>query len=1163
MDVQVQRFDDLNDRGQELAQLINSDPAAVERINGQLLEFQERWDNLVQQMEFQSKEIAHSGIDLNITKSPGGKQTITITRMEGDRTITETITTTSSKSATYASTPKRPRIETECKKEFDLQMAALNEWFDKTEINLELLTSNAADPQDQLTLEEQMVLITDTEMDIADHEITLEQFHATSGQLQEELRQAGDTTDMVDSVVTQVDQHWHDVNALLAETKQKVTTTVALKQFYDELTTLQQIVDGYEKWIRNEGSVSDEAMEICRQLEQCRVKLKAMKSHEEQVVQLGGQVAALQADGGVVENVQADLDLFNKRWTDIFEKLGTWQEKLCRALEKAPPKTYLEAMAALLKWIEGVELLLQSEPFQVTDSATMEEQVLQYRDLQGDIQDHMSNLEYLNNTGNSLVQKAPTEEKVAKLEADLKTLNSRWNDISTAVDERVDKLETAIEQLRQYQTQVLGLTRWMDEMELFLKAEVPALGDVETLEAQLQESQGVKEDVQTLQQNLDNIDEITELILLNAEKVITAKITTEVDDLKKRWAGIIQVSNDQHECLEVAMERTQKLLSQMDELSRWMKMQNEEHVEQEHAVHSQAELEQLDDAFKKLKEELGSKEGDIEEINKEFGEIVGSGSLGSLDDLTRQHTSVSDQWSAINKTVDSLHEKFHTAVNNWAKLKVLLEEEKKWLTTLEKKMAEPAKTIGDAEEVSEDLDELENFVRSRKSENEVEITALSQHLVSNHVMETSVKKELEEYQTRSQDLDKKVAQRSRKLEEAVTQAQTRESQIVEMSQWMAEVTALLQNRLDADILAGDMPKEYESLKAEFEQQQAILGNLEKLAVDYKAQGKVEAGARLEQQSSLLRKHYTEVMAKFRKFQRPVDFEPKLTHVKRVLDEIEERIHLIELRSEDPDIIQGQLDQCMAIQRFHKFYKTMSEIKPEVEYVIKTGRQVVEKKQVDFPDKLSAQLDAMKQQYNELGAQVTRGKTGLDKALKLAKKLKKEMASVREMLHSVEEIDAKEGVEGPRNLEKELQWVKDSQAEIAKRQPVLSALSDITSQLSTLSEEPSLTGAEAAVKELSEEMASISARLAKRKELLKEQADRLDQNFVDYQTMQREVAQWLETTSSVLTAADNLPLDQQVTEERIQEYKVGTVSLTTAIDQHGCHCIMMTSQGDSR
>ena len=48
---------------------------------------------------------------------------------------------------------------------------------------------------------------------------------------------------------------------------------------------------------------------------------------------------------------------------------------------------------------------------------------------------------------------------------------------------------------------------------------------------------------------------------------------------------------------------------------------------------------------------------------------------------------------------------------------------------------------------------------------------------------------------------------------------------------------------------------------------------------------------------------------------------------------------------------------------------MSELKAEVEFVIKTGRQVVEKKQVDFPEKLNSQLDSVKHQYNELGAQV--------------------------------------------------------------------------------------------------------------------------------------------------------------------------------------------------
>ena len=46
-------------------------------------------------------------------------------------------------------------------------------------------------------------------------------------------------------------------------------------------------------------------------------------------------------------------------------------------------------------------------------------------------------------------------------------------------------------------------------------------------------------------------------------------------------------------------------------------------------------------------------------------------------------------------------------------------------------------------------------------------------------------------------------------------------------------------------------------------------------------------------------------------------------------------------------------------------------------MIKTGRHIVEKKQVDFPDKLSKQLDAIKQR-NVISAQVYDRITILDK-----------------------------------------------------------------------------------------------------------------------------------------------------------------------------------------
>jgi hypothetical protein len=60
----------------------------------------------------------------------------------------------------------------------------------------------------------------------------------------------------------------------------------------------------------------------------------------------------------------------------------------------------------------------------------------------------------------------------------------------------------------------------------------------------------------------------------------------------------------------------------------------------------------------------------------------------------------------------------------------------------------------------------------------------------------------------------------------------------------------------------------------------------------------------------VQKHYADVVAKFIKFQRPTDFEPKMANMRRFLDEIEERLNCLEITSSEPDDIQNQLDQCM-------------------------------------------------------------------------------------------------------------------------------------------------------------------------------------------------------------------------------------------------------------
>lgn len=65
------------------------------------------------------------------------------------------------------------------------------------------------------------------------------------------------------------------------------------------------------------------------------------------------------------------------------------------------------------------------------------------------------------------------------------------------------------------------------------------------------------------------------------------------------------------------------------------------------------------------------------------------------------------------------------------------------------------------------------------------------------------------------------------------------------------------------------------------------------------------------------KHFDEVMIKFRKFQRPADFEPKMTHVWRELGAIQGTIHLLEVPSDDPAAIQDRHNNCMVRHEMKK------------------------------------------------------------------------------------------------------------------------------------------------------------------------------------------------------------------------------------------------------
>ena len=208
---------------------------------------------------------------------------------------------------------------------------------------------------------------------------------------------------------------------------------------------------------------------------------------------------------------------------------------------------------------------------------------------------------------------------------------------------------------------------------------------------------------------------------------------------------------------------------------------------------------------------------------------------------------------------------------------------------------------------------------------------------------------------------------------------------------------------------------FQAMLREFEDQENLLSEMDEQVDAYRESGKLEAAARLEDQLHLIHQRFQELLMKFELFQQQpaaVDYEPRLARVHRSdrqpgkiwrlfivihcvrdfrqLRDIRQKIYLTELSSSDVEGVQGQLHHAKCI------YNALSDIKPEVENVIKLGRKIVDSESPSTadPSDLTGKIDALKADFNDVGKQITEAKKVLERALVLAESLHDHLTTVQ-------------------------------------------------------------------------------------------------------------------------------------------------------------------------
>ncbi|XP_050825699.1 dystrophin isoform X4 [Serinus canaria] len=1007
--------------------------AVAQKLESRLENFAQRWESLVQKVESNSKQISQA-----VTSTQTSLTQTTVMETVTMVTTREQILVKHAKEELPPPPPHKKRqllVDSEIRKRFDSDTTELHSWMTRSEAVLQ--SPEFAIFRKEGNLSDLREKVNAIQREKPEKYRKLQDASRSAEALVEQMMNEGLNPDNIRQASEQLKSRWIEFCQLLSERLAWLEYQNNIIDFYSQLQQLEQTAIAAENWLRTQPTPATDPATVKAQLERCKDEIIRMSTLQPQIERLKAQSQALKEKEQAPVFLDADLAAFTSHFKQIFADMHAREKQLQTIFDSLPPAHYKETMNTILMWMQQSETKLSMPQVAIAEYEIMEQRLREFKALQSSLQEQQKGLSYLSSTVEELSRKAPAEVSQS-YRSEVDVVLGRWKKLSAQLAEHSQKLEERLTKLQRFQNDTKTLKKWMAEVDVFLKEEWPALGDSEALEKQLEQCTALVNDIQTIQPSLNSVNETGKKMKSEAEPEFASRIESELKDLNAQWDHICQQAYAKKAALKGGLDKTVSLRKDLSEMHEWITQAEEEYLERDFEYKTPDELQKAVEELKRAKEEALQKEVKVKLITDSVNNFIAKAPPAAHEALKKELdvliTSYQQLCSRLNGKWKTLEEVWAC----WRELLSYLDAENKWLNEIELKLKATENVQGGAEEISESLDSLERLMR-HPEDNRNQIRELAQTLTDGGIMDELINEKLERFNSRWEELQQEAVRRQKSLEQSIQSAQETDKALRLIQESLAaidkQLTAYTADRVDA----AQVPQEAQKIQSELTSHEISLEEMKK-----RNRGK-DAAKRVLSQIDVAQKKLQDVSMKFRLFQKPANFEQRLQECKRILDEVKLQVPKLEMKSVEQEVVQSQLDHCM------KLYKNLSEVKSEVETVIKTGRQIVQKQQTENPKELDERLTALKLQYNELGAKVTEKKQELEKCLKLSRKLRKEINALTEWLAATDaELTKRSAAQGmPSNLDAEIAWGKATRKEIEKRQVQLKSISDLGENLKTV------------------------------------------------------------------------------------------------------------------
>lgn len=454
------------------------------------------------------------------------------------------------------------------------------------------------------------------------------------------------------------------------------------EKFYRNLTGLKLVLADCHDWFKQNATMNASTQD------ELLNRLSYMESLENEIAETQ-QFCRDAANTSDTIEWQNDFQQFHESWCDI---TGAIQRLLH---EKYSIEETISDEDGLNVETESVhDVLTEAEHAKITVST---------------IGKMTSNLSGLNDTKKRL-------EEVRGSIASNSVDSQCWQKAANALDERIIKQTTAIEDLHHFNNEYEATVQFLSKLERQLRCDLFILGETDELEQQKRSYEDNDREIKKIEIDVTSVRNFSEIILRetdNDDHEHKQTLSDQIRTLNELYTRLIQLYDDNCKHLQQTIERTADISQRIGETEEWLaELEATTPRTDIAAIKTSNELFQMRSKFQTLKETCEQKTILFRELNE-----LGSEQLLQIDEqlnqphckrkyssLAKQFTKLNARWNEVTTLVYNQTGLLEHLSNQLGELKTMLVSETGYLDKLEKCLRKSPENAADAEEIYEELD---------------------------------------------------------------------------------------------------------------------------------------------------------------------------------------------------------------------------------------------------------------------------------------------------------------------------------------------------------------------------------------------------------------------------------------------------------------------------